>query len=147
MMEVDADYDRFCRYGLGPEENYIDLYKGARLGIWKCSVRENLTRYRVPQESNRSGVRWAEVIDYCGRGLRFTGDAMDFSALPWTPHELENATHSYELPQRHYTVIRASMRQMGIGGDDRWGARTHDEYLIDLPKRIEFRMYFTGILR
>ena len=29
---------------------------------------------------------------------------MVFSALPYTPHEIENAMHPYELPPVHYTV-------------------------------------------
>ena len=45
---------------------------------------------------------------------------MMFSALPYTPHEMENAMHPYELPQIHYTVVRVAKGQMGIAGDDSW---------------------------
>ncbi len=45
---------------------------------------------------------------------------MMFSALPYTPHEMENAMHPYELPAIHYTVVRAAKAQMGVGGDDSW---------------------------
>lgn len=100
----------------------------------------------MPQEcGNRTGVRWAEVTDHHGRGLRFTSGAMEFSALPYTPHELENAMHDYELPPIHYTVIRANLQQMGVGGDDSWGARTHDEHLIDVKKPLSFTFSFKGI--
>ena len=71
---------------------------------------------------------------------------MTFSALPYTPHELENAAHSYELPPVHHTVVRCAMQQMGIGGDDSWGARTHDEYLIDVSHRRSFTFSFRGIV-
>ena len=67
-----------------------------------------------------------------GRGLLFTADAakpMFFSALPYTPHEMESAKHPYELPPVHYTVIRAMGEQMGVGGDDSWGANVHPEYI------------------
>mgnify|MGYP000833827941 CR=1 FL=1 len=57
-----------------------------------------------------------------GWQVHFTGDKMEFSALPYTPHELENAMHPYELPQVHYTVVRVAKQQMGVGGDDSWGA-------------------------
>ena len=67
---------------------------------------------------------------------------MEFSALPYTPHELENAMHDYELPPIHYTVIRANLQQMGVGGDDSWGARTHDEHLIDVKKPLSFTFLF-----
>ena len=42
--------------------------------------------------------------------------------------------HPYELPQVHYTVVRVAKQQMGVGGDDSWGAQTHPEYLIPIDK-------------
>ena len=138
-FKMDADYDQVRYYGLGPAENYTDRREGARLGIWEFSAGGNLTPYLYPQESgNRTGVRWAEVTDFRGRGIRFLGDGMEFNALPWTAHELENAAHGNELPQRQYTVVRAALAQMGVGGDNSWGARTHDEYLIDVSGKLSF---------
>ncbi|MBE5778696.1 MAG: DUF4981 domain-containing protein [Clostridiales bacterium] len=147
LFKLDADFDQWKYYGLGPDENYIDRNRGARLGIWKTTARENLSQYLVPQEcGNRTGVRWAEVTDYRGRGLRFSSDCMECSVLPYTPHELENALHENELPPAHYTIVRTSLMQMGVGGDDSWGARTHDEYIIDNSKPLEFTCSFQGIL-
>jgi len=80
-----------------------------------------------------------------GRGLRFEGDEMFFSALPYTPHELENALHADELPPIQYTIVRASLMQMGVGGDDSWGALTHEEYLCDVSKPLHFAFRFKGI--
>ena len=93
-----------------------------------------------------TGVRWAEVTDYKGRGLRFEGDGMTFSALPYTPHEIENAAHDFELPPVHYTVVRAALAQMGVGGDDSWGALVHEEYLLDVSKTLEFKFSFRGVV-
>lgn len=148
LMKLDADVHRVRYYGLGPEENYIDRCRGARLGIFETTAEKNLARYLMPQECGaRTGVRWAEVTDARGRGLRFTADGdMTFSALPYTPHELENAAHGYELPPVHYTVVRCAMQQMGVGGDDSWGARTHEEYLIDVSHRRSFTFCFRGIV-
>ncbi len=147
IMKLDADLDQLRWYGLGPDENYVDRREGARLGIFERAVKDMFQPYLVPQEcGNRTGVRWAEVTDYRGRGIRFTGDGMEFSALPWTPHEIENAAHGYELPPVHYTVARASLMQMGVAGDDSWGARTHDEYLIDVSKPLRFTFSFEGIV-
>lgn len=146
MMKINADYNQVEWYGMGPAETYIDRCKGAKLGIYKNNVADNMARYMVPQESgNKIGVRWAKVTDRRGRGLLFEGDAISFSAMPWTPHEIENARHPYELPEVHYTVIRAAMQQMGIAGDDSWGARTHPEYLLDASKKMEFTFRFRGI--
>lgn len=147
LFKVDADYDRVEWYGNGPEETYADRSNGAKLGIYKNLVKDNMARYLVPQEcGNKTEVRYAKVTDIQGRGLLFVGDKMSFSALPFTPHELENARHSYELPKVHYTVIRAALAQMGIGGDDSWGSKPHDEYLLDVSRKKKFTFYFKGIV-
>ena len=133
-------------YGMGPEETYVDRCRGAKLGIYKNKVVDNMAKYLNPQEcGNKVGVRWASITDKKGRGMLFTGDKMEFSALPYTPHEIENARHAFELPKVHYTVVRVSKQQMGIGGDDSWGAKTHEEYLLNAEKKMEFSFGFKGI--
>ena len=146
LFKLNADYDRVRWYGLGPEETYADRQRGARLGVYEKGVRENLARYLKPQEcGGKCGVRWARVVDRRGRGMEFTGDGMFFSALPWTPHELENAAHVYELPEAHYTVVRVALAQMGVGGDDSWGALTHPEYHLPAEQDLSFTFTFRGI--
>ncbi len=146
IMKISADYDRLEWYGPGPEETYEDRCRGGKIGIYRNLVSENVARYMEPQEcGNKVGVRWAKVCDRNGRGLVFAGDRMNFSALPYTPHEMENARHPYELPQVHYTVIRAAKQQMGIAGDNSWGARPHREYLLDVSRRMKFRFRFRGL--
>ena len=146
MFKFDADYDHVEWYGNGPQETYEDRKKGAKLGIYRNKVADNMAKYLVPQEcGNHTDVRYAKVTDLKGRGMLFSGDAMNFSALPYTPHEMENAMHDYELPEVHYTVVRVAKQQMGIGGDDSWGARVHPEFLIDTSEKIEFTFTFKGI--
>lgn len=146
LFEMDADYDHLEWYGNGPEETYADRKQGAKLGIYKNLVQENMAHYMVPQEcGNKTDVRYAKVMDAKGRGLIFAGDGMNFSALPYTPHEVENALHPNELPPVLHTVIRASLAQMGVGGDDSWGSHVHDEYLLPKGKDMEFTFCFKGI--
>lgn len=155
MFKINADYKNVEWYGNGPAETYADRKHGAKLGIYKNGTKlgiyrnradDNMAAYLVPQEcGNKTDVRWAKVTDDRGRGLFFSGERMNFSALPYTPHELENAAHPFELPEVHYTVIRASSAQMGVAGDDSWGAKTHPEYLLDVSKKMEFSFDMKGI--
>jgi beta-galactosidase len=57
---------------------------------------------------------------------------------PYTAFELENAAHHYELPKVHYTVVTVAGRQMGVGGDDSWGAPVHEEYRIPANQSLSF---------
>ena len=150
IFKFNADYDRVEWYGLGEAETYSDRKKGAKLGIYSNRVADNIAKYMVPQECGaKEEVRWAKVIDRKGRGMLFEMDEnngpMMFSALPYTPHEMENAMHPYELPEIHYTVVRVAKGQMGIGGDDSWGARTHEEYLLKTDKKMEFSFVLKGL--
>ena len=150
IFKFNADYDHVEWYGLGPAETYTDRKKGAKLGIYNNMVQDNIARYMVPQECGaKEEVRWAKVTDRKGRGMLFEMDEnngpMMFSALPYTPHEMENAMHPYELPEVHYTVVRVAKDQMGIGGDDSWGAYTHEEYLLKTDNKMEFSFVFKGL--
>ena len=150
IFKFNADYDHVEWYGLGSAETYADRKKGAKLGIYENMVKDNIARYMVPQECGaKEEVRWAKVTDRKGRGMLFEMDEnngpMMFSALPYTPHEMENAMHPYELPEVHYTVVRVAKEQMGVGGDDSWGARTHEEYLLKTDKKMEFSFVFKGL--
>lgn len=150
LFKVDADYDHVHWYGLGPQETYKDRKHGAKMGVYHNRVADNMARYIVPQECGaKMDVRYASVTDRKGRGLLFEMDPLSgpmmFSALPYTPHELENAKHPYELPAVHYTVIRVAADQMGVGGDDSWGACTHPEYLLTTNNVMTFAFRFKGI--
>lgn len=146
MFKLDADYDTVKWYGLGPQETYEDRQHGGKYGVYENKVADNIAEYLVPQESgNKCRVRYAKVMDKKGRGMMFFGDELSFSALPYTPHELENAAHHFELPPVHYTVVRVAKKQMGVGGDDSWGSHTHPEYLLDASEKMEFTFCFRGI--
>ena len=146
MFKLDADYDTVKWYGLGPQETYEDRQHGGKYGVYENKVADNVAEYLVPQESgNKCRVRYAKVMDKKGRGMLFFGDELSFSALPYTPHELENAAHHFELPPVHYTVVRVAKKQMGVGGDDSWGSHTHPEYLLDVSEKMEFTFCFRGI--
>jgi len=147
MFKLPAEYMHGAWYGNGPEENYIDRKEGARLGLFFNDVADNFSAYLKPQEcGNKTDVRFAEISADNGTGVRFEGaPVMEFSALPWTPAEMETAMHAYELPAVHHTVVRPALVRMGVGGDDSWGANTHEEYRIP-NKDYKFEFSFKGIL-
>ncbi len=146
LFKFDADLENLTWYGYGPEDTYCDREKGGKLGIYHKKVEENLAEYLVPQEcGNHTGVRSAGITDKKGRGITFTGKDLSVNVLPYTPHELENAMHVHELPPVYYTVARIALKQMGVAGDDSWGARTHDEYLLDATHKLVLSFNFKGI--
>lgn len=133
-------------YGMGPEESYADRMSAVHLGRFSYDVKGALSPYLRPQESGaRTGVRTAAIVDSDARGIIFEGDAMMFSALNYTPHEIEAAAHPCDLPPVSKTVVRCSLGQMGVGGDDSWGAKPHPEYLLSICEGERFCFSFLAI--
>ena len=144
-FKMKQKYNKFRYYGMGPDENYIDRACGARLGIWESTANENVSAYLNPQEcGNRTGVRKLHVLDEKEHGLTFSNEKTPFemSVLPYSAYELEQATHKEDLPPIHYTWVRIAAKQMGVGGDDSWGAPVHDAFRIDSkqPMTLHFEI-------
>ena len=150
MFKLDADYNNLTWYGLGESETYVDRKRGAKLSVYTNKVADNLAKYLVPQEcGNKEEVRYASLTDMKGRGMLFESDKssgfMSFSALPYTPGQLEEAMHAYELPRAYHTVVRVNKALLGVGGDDSWGSKTHEEFTISSQKKTLFSFSFRGI--
>lgn len=147
-FRTSPDYENVEWLAMGPEENYSDRAFGARLGIHGSKVADTMAPYLVPQESgNRTGVRWAKLTDNAGRGFKIeaSGTPVELNVSPYTAFELENAQHVYELPPVHYTVVTVAGKQMGVGGDDSWGAPVHPEYQIPSNGELSFEFVIRSL--
>ena len=107
---------------------------------YRPAVDDWLRSLSAPAESNDATEQdsAAEEKEPLSKGL-------SFSALPYTPHEMELATHEHELPPVYRTIVRVAESQMGVAGDDTWGARVLPEYLIQEKEQMRFRFAFRGI--
>ena len=66
-----------------------------------------------------------------GAGLIVIGEPLiAFSAHHYTTEDLEDAKHSYEMAYREDITLNVDLQQTGVGGDNSWGARAHDQYTL-----------------
>lgn len=147
LFLMDNSYDSITWYGKGPHENYWDRAEGAKLGIYSASVKEQMVPYLRPQEcGNKTEVRWARITNKDGNGIIFKADPrMEVNALPYTPFQIEEYDHQYKLPASDITAVRINYRQMGVAGDDTWGAKAHPEFILYPNRNYEFSFSFKGI--
>ena len=142
MFIVDNHLDTVSWYGRGPHENYWDRKTGARLGLFSGRVEDQFVPYIQPQEcGNKTDVRFSSITHGLG-GPGFHIEAnplLELNALPWTPAELEANDHLHKLPASHKTVVRVNYKQMGVAGDNSWGARTHPEFTLPADQTYDFR--------
>ncbi|MGE7611258.1 glycoside hydrolase family 2 TIM barrel-domain containing protein [Paenibacillus sp. NPDC101420] len=142
MFVLAGRLDTLSWYGRGPHENYWDRQTGAPLGRYTGKVSDQFIPYLRPQEcGNKTDVRFASITDgNDGSGLYFdSAIPMEINALPWKPEELEAHDHVYKLPVSNKSVLRVNYKQMGVGGDDSWGAPTHEEFTLLANRPYSFR--------
>ncbi len=133
LLFLPKRLDRLHYYGRGPEENMWDRNNGTDVGLYSGTVADQWTSYLRPQENgNKTDVRWAALTGRDGVGLLVSGEPLiEVNASRFTPEDLSvGARHDYQLTPRDEVVLRVNHRQMGVGGDNSWGAHTHDEYKL-----------------
>jgi beta-galactosidase len=136
---VEPAYDRLTWLGIGPEESYFDRDE-YRFGRWQSPVAEQYFSYSDPQETgNHVATRWLALTNDSGSGLAIFADraastlpeqSLSFSALPYSLENIELARHDYDLKPLGGVELHLDMAQMGVGGDDSWGARQRKEYRL-----------------
>lgn len=143
LFTMDSTFENIEWYGKGPHENHIDREKGAKVGIYEGKVEGQYVPYLKPQEcGNKIAVRWATITNNEGIGIKIIGaPTFELNVLPYTPYELEAASHRHKLPAIDKTVVRVNAIQMGVGGDSSWGHRTHPEFTIYADKTYEYTFY------
>ncbi len=138
-MKLPVQFDRFTWYGKGPHENYIDREMSANTGVYSKTVDENFFSYIRPQETgNYIGTNWVKMLNSDGNGVLIVGNGFEFSALPYNTLELGSKRHPYELEKDESAILNINYKQMGVGGDDSWGAWPHDEFLIHPNKAYSY---------
>ena len=139
------DYSVVEYLGAGPHDNYVDRRSSADIGLYSAKIDSFFVPFLKPQEcGNRTAVRSA-VFKGSGSKLSFEADTeFELNVSRNSIEELEAAAHPFELPEsdRIYAIISA--KQMGVGGDDSWGARTHEKYEIPSGEtyKLKFKLLF-----
>lgn len=137
-MIFPQNYKSFTFYGRGPWENYSDRCESAFLGIYEQSTDEQLFPYVRPQESgNKTDVRWLELTNAKGAGVRIEGlQPLSVSAMPYRSEDLDpglgmkKQMHYSDIEPRREVVLNVDLAQRGLGGDNSWGLSPHDQYRL-----------------
>lgn len=128
-------------------ETYPDRKKGGVFG-WHSEA-PHIPAYLVPQECG-CHVDTRALVLRAGDGSRLTlemgEEPFAFSAIPYTPQQLEQAAHVEELPAPARTVVTLCGAMRGVGGIDSWGSDVERRFRIDPAEDREVcvRLYCGG---
>lgn len=144
-MKVSGEFSKLEYFGRGPHENYVDRNSSALVGQYQSTVEEQFFPYSAPQENgNKTDVRWLVLKNNEGYGIMIHGlPDFEFSALHYSRESLSrqssNTRHITDLEKSDDVHLTLNHKQMGVGGDTSWGAKTHAKYSIPAkPLHFEF---------
>jgi beta-galactosidase len=152
-MEMPDEYDQLEWYGRGPFENYVDRKTAAFVGLYSGTVAEQHVSYIRPQENgNKCDVRWMSLTDRQGKGLKFSSDEkFEFTVQHYRPADIaqenrQTNMHSIDVPRRDMIGINLDRFQMGVGGNNSWGARPIEKYRYP-AKQYTFKLKIEPVVR
>ncbi len=137
-MILKGDYDQMTWLGRGPQENYADRKTGYLIGKYSASVWEQYHPYvRAQETANKCDVRWLTLASKEGVGIKVVGDEpLSVSAWNFPQDDLlyilsmTQHRHGGCVDKKDMVWLNIDHRQMGVGGDNTWGAQVHPEYTI-----------------
>jgi beta-galactosidase len=115
-FELDGALTDVTWFGSGPHETYPDR-KIARIHRFVSSVDNQYVPYVRPQENGgHNGVRWFEVTDASGHGVRVQmGKPLQVSVTPNRAVDLADATHDVEVQASGNVVVHIDGAHRGVG--------------------------------
>jgi beta-galactosidase len=162
QMQLPEDFGNIKWFGRGPHENYADRKTSAYVGVYESTVADQYTPYIRPQENGyKTDTRWLVLTDDNGNGLLLTGDPLIcFAALNNIHDDFESPgklseyrkdaksanTHTIDVKPRDIINLNIDLGQMGVGGDNSWGARIHPQYRL-LGKKYEYSFRMRPVVK
>lgn len=146
-LQMPRQFDQMSWLGRGPHESYWDRKTSAFVGLYSGSVADQFWAYVRPQENgNKTDVRWMTITNKQGIGLLFVGEPLlsvsahhnimeDFESPERTDGRQAQGVkpvnrHTSDVKERELTSVNVDYKQMGVGGDNSWGAWTHEPYRL-----------------
>lgn len=162
QMQLPVELTNLQWFGRGPHENYIDRKTSAFVGLYESTVSDQYTPYIRPQENGyKTDTRWLTLTDDNGSGILVSGDPLFcFSALNNIHDDFESPgklsvyrkdakianTHTIDVKPRDLINLNIDLGQMGVGGDNSWGALIHPEYRL-LNKKYEYSFRIRPVVK
>jgi beta-galactosidase len=162
QMQLPVEYMNLKWYGRGPHENYVDRKTSADVGLYESTVADQYIPYIRPQENGyKTDTRWLTLTDENGSGILVSGyPLICFAALNNIHDDFESPgklsafrkdaitanTHTTDVKPRDLVNLNVDLGQMGVGGDNSWGAMIHPQYRL-LENRYEYTFRIRPIVK
>lgn len=135
---LNGAYEQASWFGRGPYDNYVDRNYAADIDLYQMKADELFYPYPRAQESGyRTAISWVALKDKNGTGLKAFGQSplstgilhFDMKNLDFDKDAKENI-HGGSMVNEDLIWWNIDLQQMGVGGDNSWGAQTHPQYRL-----------------
>ncbi len=135
---LEGEYDTMDWFGRGPFENYVDRKSAALVGSYSSKVWDMYEPYPRAQETgNVCDVRTFALKNAEGKGIEIVGvEPLSMSAWMFEQKDIDyrpssiDPLHGGSIAPKDLVWVNIDKAQMGVGGDNTWGAETHTQYKI-----------------
>ncbi|MCQ2427606.1 MAG: DUF4981 domain-containing protein [Clostridia bacterium] len=130
-------------FGRGPVESYIDKRHASRQGLFEIKVGDHFEHYVRPQENcAHTDTEWCAVTTLTGHGLLCTAErkTMSFNCSHFTPAQLTETRHDYELVPMKKTCVNLDFRHAGIGSNSCGPSLAPEFRLSETEFKFSFRL-------
>ena len=138
---IKKEYNNVNWLGRGPFENYQDRNTAALVGNYKAKVSALYFPYIRPQENGyKTDNRWVVFTNDNGKGIKITSlEYFSFSAhhnynSDFDAGDKKQQRHSIDIKEKDFVNVNIDKAQMGVGGDNSWGAMPLENYRIKAEK-------------
>ena len=162
QMQLPVELTNLKWFGRGPHENYSDRKTSAETGLYESTVADQYVPYIRPQENGyKTDVRWLSLTDNDGNGILVSGNPLFcFAALNNIHDDFESPgklsqyrkdaksanTHTNDVKPRDFVNLNVDLAQMGLGGDNAWGAEIYRQYRL-LGSKYEYSFRIRPVVR
>ncbi len=162
QMQLPAEFANLKWFGRGPHENYSDRKTSAEIGLYESTVADQYVPYIRPQENGyKTDTRWLTLTNDNGIGILVRGNnLLCFAALnnihddfespgkisEYRPDAKTANTHTIDVKPRELVNLNIDLAQMGVGGDNSWGAVIHPQYRLT-ERKYEYSFRIRPIVR
>ncbi len=118
QLECPEGFEQLSYFGRGPKGSYADMRAATWLGEFSTTVTDHFEHYIRPQENMaHTDTRWLRLCETGGQALfaLATEQPFSFNCSHYTPAQMTEIRHDFDLVPRKETVLNIDYRQNGIG--------------------------------
>ncbi|MDY3030637.1 MAG: glycoside hydrolase family 2 TIM barrel-domain containing protein [Clostridia bacterium] len=111
-FEFTTGEKHFKYFGYGPNESYVDMHHGSKMGMYESTAQDEYVDYIKPQEhGNHYNTKYLKLGDF----EVISNNSMEINISEYSSKELTRKSHNFELEKDENIHVRIDYKVSGLG--------------------------------